>query len=101
MIAQNQASEGKSRFPLPSRRGQTALEYLLIVVVMVTIVLVVIIWLQSTSTTITTTGANDSFRVRCSLTECDENSDCDPVCGVNKAICNKLGANQVGLCELT
>jgi hypothetical protein len=71
------------------------------VVVMVTIVLVVIIWLQSTSTTITTTGANDSFRVRCSLTECDGNSDCDPVCGTGMAECNILPGNTVGLCELT
>jgi uncharacterized protein (UPF0333 family) len=51
--------------PIFSKKGQTALEYLLIVVVAIIVVVAVMVWMNSTTTTTTTTAGEAVSGVVC------------------------------------
>lgn len=65
------------------RKGQTALEYLLILVVTISVIISVVVWLTGFSGNIEGRTNNSTSGIRCGTTECDDASDCEPYCGSN------------------
>lgn len=60
-------------------KGQTALEYLLIVVVAIIVVVAVMVWMQSTTTGAIESANESTSGVLCSVQKCTVNADCDGV----------------------
>jgi hypothetical protein len=81
-------------------KGQTALEYLLIVAIVITVLLAVVVWMQAASVTVINDTENQTYNIRCTTTECDDNDDCNARCGENKAECVIHGGASTGLCEI-
>jgi uncharacterized protein (UPF0333 family) len=77
-----------------TKKGQTALEYLLILVVTITVVVSVIIWLTVFSGNIEQRTNNTTSGIRCGTAECDHNADCEPYCGSNsecfEGLCRRI-----------
>ncbi len=57
-------------------KGQTALEYLLILVIALAVIVGIMVWMQSSQTAIGQSTINNTVSVTCSLRPCDEDSDC-------------------------
>jgi len=76
-------------------KGQTAIEYLLIVVIAISTILVIMIWMQSSNTQVQNATANKVNYMLCDITDCDDPTDCD------SAPCPSSGATcgQDGTCE--
>jgi len=82
----------------PTRKGQTALEYLLIVVVAIIIVVAVMVWMQSTTSTTTNTASGTANVLNCELTACATDADCTaaaPCAGLN-VVCDTAA----GTCDV-
>lgn len=75
-----------------ARKGQTALEYLLIVVVAMSVILVVFVWSQYFSKQVNSTAGDEISGVACAFTKCGNNSNdpaCQiPACGGALGVCN-------------
>lgn len=56
-------------------KGQTALEYLLVVVVALSMVILVLMWMQSTSTQLGGAAKNQTDKTICGTTECNVTGD--------------------------
>jgi len=65
------------------RKGQTAIEYLLIVVVVISVVVIIVVWNQSFSEGLDNTTMGQAGDVICATTECTlGEGDCNiPACG--------------------
>ena len=82
----------------PTRKGQTALEYLLIVVVAIIIVVAVMVWMQSTTKKVTNTSTLTANRIQCELTACSTDADCTVVgspCDGLDAVCGSAGTCEI------
>jgi uncharacterized protein (UPF0333 family) len=68
-----------------SRKGQTALEYLLIVVVAIIVVVAVMVWMNATTSTTVGTASGNVNEALCRSVSCYDAADCDetvaPECG--------------------
>ena len=65
------------------RRGQTAIEYLLIVVLVIAVVVIIVVWNQGFSSGLEDTTMNQAGDVICATTECTPGGgECDiSACG--------------------
>lgn len=70
-------------------KGQTALEYLLILVVTLTVVIGVMVWLQATGRSTTIEAGASVDRISCKLNSCENDSDC-PVKFCGDVSCSAL-----------
>lgn len=93
-----------------SRKGQTALEYLLIVVVAIIVVVAVMLWMTSTSSRTTAGGTTQVNKALCSTHTCLTAANCivapaSTDCGTVAANVQCVGANTVvvpnvrGVCQ--
>jgi len=77
--------------PIFGTKGQTALEYLLIVVVAIVVVVAVMIWMQSTSGTAIQQGSGTVNEAMCRSATCTNNANCSsakvPACGASGGSC--------------
>lgn len=72
-----------------TQKGQTSLEYVLIVVAAVVIILIVLYWLFANSDALNNAANNETVNVRCGLTHCTVNAQCQvPECGGSSGTCN-------------
>lgn len=58
------------------RKGQTALEYLLILVVALSVVVTIMVWMQASQSAISQTTTNNTMGISCSLQSCNDDTDC-------------------------
>ena len=66
----------------PTEKGQTALEYLLIVLIALVVVMTVVVWMLGATEQTLETGSGTRDMLRCRSTACVGDSDCTiPVCG--------------------
>jgi Flp pilus assembly pilin Flp len=76
-----------------SRKGQTALEYLLIVVVAIIVVVAVMVWMNATTSTTVGTASGNVNEALCRSISCYDVDDCaadecgdDPTCEGNSTV---------------
>jgi uncharacterized protein (UPF0333 family) len=58
------------------RKGQTALEYLLILMVVLGVIVAVMTWMQATQQKTRDTTINRTMSLSCSLQPCNDDADC-------------------------
>ena len=80
-----------------SKRGQTALEYLLIVVVAIIVVVAVMVWMNATSSTTVGTASRNTNEVLCRAVLCIDNTNCDASSAcVQAGLGDCIGVTHVG-----
>jgi Flp pilus assembly pilin Flp len=62
-----------------NQKGQTALEYLLIIVVAMTVIIAVMVWMQASQSNISKQTGEKVNAIQCALQDCNGDPD-DPVC---------------------
>ncbi len=80
-------------------KGQTALEYLLLVVVSIMVVVSVMVWMQSTSSEVRDTTSEQADSILCSLKICAISPECE-----SYTVCGGIGAGAtcgpLGKCQM-
>jgi hypothetical protein len=59
-----------------NRKGQTALEYLLIIVVAMAVVIAVMVWMQASQSQIANQTSQKVDAIMCALQDCSVDGDC-------------------------
>ncbi len=86
----------------PLNKGQTALEYLLILVVAIIVVVAVMVYMQSASSANIASGTQSENNALCRTTPCITAADCISGTNPNEIACNKfsigtcVGATNIG-----
>ena len=60
-------------------KGQTSLEYLLVLVIAIAVVVAIMVWMQASQRQISTQTGEQVNAIQCALTDCSGAPD-DPVC---------------------